>query len=183
VIYIASSFVPVTLNATDTVFRVADSVKTYRRLVPVGGNTLVVGNLELRLRSPVLPELLQWTLFTDAGEVWNRGAPSVVERIKFKVTPGVQLTAFSPVGPVRAVVGYNPYPRPAGPLYYEATAAEGGGLPCVSPGNTIPAHIVNGANGAVLSQAEAVCPATFQPPSQTSFRSRLTFSFAIGQAF
>jgi outer membrane protein assembly factor BamA len=183
VIYIASSFVPVALNATDTVFRVADSVKTYRRLVPVGGNTLVVGNLELRLRSPVLPELLQWTLFTDAGEVWNRGAPSVAERIKFKVTPGMQLTAFSPVGAVRAVLGYNPYDRPSGPLYYEATAAEGGGLPCVSPGNIIPAHIVNGANGPVLSQAEAVCPATFKPPSQSSFRNRLTFSFAIGQAF
>lgn len=179
VIYIANSFTPVALNATDTVFRVADSTRTYRRLVPVGGNTLVVGNLELRLRSPVLPELLQWTLFTDAGEVWNRGVPGVPGPVRFKVTPGIQITAFSPVGPVRASLGYNPYARPAGPLYYEATAAEGGGLPCVSPGNTIPAHITNG----VLSQAESVCPSTFQPPSQTSFRSRLTFSFAIGQAF
>lgn len=179
VIYIASGFVPVALTPADTVFRVADSVRSYRRLVPVGGNTLVVANLELRLRSPVLPELLQWTLFTDGGEVWNRGVSSVPEPARFKVTPGIQVTAFSPVGPVRASLGYNPYARPAGPLYYEATAAEGGGLPCVSPGNTIPAHITNG----VLSQAEAVCPASFQPPTQTSFRSRLTFSFAIGQAF
>ena len=43
VIYIANGFTPVALNATDTVFRVSDSVRTYRRLVPVGGNTLVVG--------------------------------------------------------------------------------------------------------------------------------------------
>jgi len=183
VIYIASGFVPVRLPSGDTALRVADSVRSYRRLVPVGGNTLAVGNLELRLRSPIFPELLQWTLFTDAGEVWNRGGRSVAEAVQFKVTPGMQLTAFSPVGPIRAVIGYNPYQRPAGPLYYEASAAEGGGLPCVSPGNTIPAHVTAGANGAVLRQADAVCPATFKPSSQTSFRSRLTFSFAIGQAF
>ncbi|MDQ6769668.1 MAG: BamA/TamA family outer membrane protein, partial [Gemmatimonadota bacterium] len=59
----------------DTVVLASDS--TYRRIVPVGGNSLLVGNLELRLRSPVLPELLQFTLFTDAGEVWNRGAAQV----------------------------------------------------------------------------------------------------------
>ena len=182
VIYIANGFVPVALSSGDTAFRVADSVRTYRRLVPVGGNTLAVGNVELRLKSPVLPELLQWTLFTDAGEVWNRRG-RVAETVKFKVTPGLQLTAFSPVGPVRAVIGYNPYARPAGPLYYEATAAQGGGLPCVSPGNTIPAHVGTGTSAGVLTQADAACPATFKPPPQTSFRSRLTFSFAIGQAF
>jgi hypothetical protein len=35
----------------------------------------------------------------------------------------------------------------------------------------------------VLTQASDVCPSTFKPPTQTSIRSRLTFSFAIGQAF
>lgn len=182
VIYIASGFVTVPLTTGDTALRVADTVRTYRRLVPIGGNTLAVGNAELRLKSPILPELLQWTIFTDAGEVWNRGG-RVREAVKLKVTPGLQLTAFSPVGPVRAVIGYNPYTRPSGPLYYEATAAQGGGLPCVSPGNTIPAHIGTGANAGVITQADAVCPATFKPPAQNSFRSRLTFSFAIGQAF
>jgi outer membrane protein assembly factor BamA len=182
VIYIANGFVPVALPSGDTALRVADTVRTYRRLVPVGGNTLAVGNVELRLKSPILPELLQWTIFTDAGEVWNRGG-RVADVVKFKVTPGLQLTAFSPVGPVRAVIGYNPYARPAGPLYYEATAAQGGGLPCVSPGNTITAHVGSGASAGVLTQTDAACPATFRPPTQTSFRSRLTFSFAIGQAF
>ena len=88
-----------------------------RRVVPVGGNSLLVANLELRLRSPMLPELLQFTIFTDAGEVWNRGTPEV-SSVKLKVTPGIQLTAFSPVGPVRLAVGYNPYQRPKGPIYY-----------------------------------------------------------------
>ena len=60
----------------DTV--VVDS--TYRRIVPVGGNSLLVGNLELRLRGPLLPQLLQFTIFTDAGEVWNRGGIINLER-------------------------------------------------------------------------------------------------------
>ena len=152
----------------------------YRRVVPVGGNALLVGNLELRLRSPVLPDLLQWTVFTDAGEVWNRGS---LGELKLKVTPGIQLTAFSPVGPVRAAVGYNPYARPAGPLYYEA-AREGGQLVCVSPGNTLSGRITTTPEGDPLIIQEAgSCPATFKPAAEKSFRSRLTFSFAIGQAF
>lgn len=182
VIYISNGFVPVALPSGDTALRVADSVKTYRRLVPIGGNTLAVGNIELRLKSPVLPELLQWTLFTDAGEVWNRGG-RVAEAVRLKVTPGIQLTAFSPVGPVRAVIGYNPYARPAGPLYYEATASEGGGLPCVSPNNKIASHIGSDESAGKITQADGICPSTFRPAAQNSIRSRLTFSFAIGQAF
>ncbi|HMI43294.1 MAG TPA: BamA/TamA family outer membrane protein, partial [Gemmatimonadaceae bacterium] len=127
---------PVT-GAPDTVILARDS--GYRRIVPVGGNALLVGNLELRLRSPVLPQLLQFTIFTDAGEVWNRGGGAQVKAVKLKVTPGVQVTAFSPVGPVRVAVGYNPYQRPKGPLYYEATN-QGGALLCVSPNNDLPTH-------------------------------------------
>jgi hypothetical protein len=158
------------------------------RVVPVGGNSLIVGNIELRLRSPVLPELLQLTLFTDAGEVWNRGSPAALSGVKLKITPGVQVTAFSPVGPVRAAIGYNPYRRPAGPLYYEATD-KGGELLCVSPGNQLPTHFNPGTQpgSQIITQDPATstlsCPASFEPPKVNSFRSRLTFSFAIGQAF
>jgi outer membrane protein insertion porin family/translocation and assembly module TamA len=151
----------------------------YGRVVPVGGNALLVGNLELRLRSPVLPELLQWTIFTDAGEVWNRGS---LGSLKLKVTPGIQLTAFSPVGPVRAAVGYNPYARPAGPLYYEATR-EGGQLVCVTPGNTLASQVTTVDGVRTITQEAGACPTTFKPAAENSFRSRLTFSFAIGQAF
>jgi outer membrane protein assembly factor BamA len=78
---------------------------------------LLVTNLELRLRSPFLPEILQWTVFADAGDVWNRGQSGSFQNFRLKVTPGVQLTALSPLGPVRLVVGYNPNSRPAGPIY------------------------------------------------------------------
>lgn len=168
-------------TAPDTATVVADTTGGYSRVVPVGGNSLVVANLELRLRSPFLPNLLQWTVFTDAGEVWNRG--NQVGGVKLKVTPGIQLTAFSPVGPVRAAIGYNPYSRPEGPIYYEATR-QGGQLVCVSPGNTLPTTVTTAAGEITnINQSSGDCPSTFKPAPETSFRSRLTFSFAIGQAF
>jgi outer membrane protein insertion porin family len=178
-IYIANAYqiFPPTATAPTTV---QDTTGETRRVVPVGGNSLIVANLELRLRSPVLPELLQWTVFTDAGEVWNRG--SQVGGLKLKVTPGIQLTAFSPVGPIRAAIGYNPYARPDGPLYYEATR-EGGQLVCVTPGNTLFAQVTTTPEGTTIVQEPGPCPSSFKPEADNSFRSRLTFSFAIGQAF
>ncbi|HJP59583.1 MAG TPA: BamA/TamA family outer membrane protein [Gemmatimonadaceae bacterium] len=159
----------------------------YSRIVPVGGNSLLVGNIELRLRSPFLPELLQWTLFTDAGEVWNRGT-SQLKEVKLKVTPGIQLTAFSPVGPVRLAVGYNPYRRPPGPIYYEALNL-GGELLCVSPRNEIKTHFFYEDPSdptkitRITQDEDNPCPSNFQPPKDNRLRSKLTFSFAIGQAF
>ena len=79
-IYIAPTFqqvLPAESGRPDTL--VKDTTGVLGRVVPVGGNSLVVANVELRLRSPVLPELLQLTLFTDAGEVWNRGSTAALE--------------------------------------------------------------------------------------------------------
>ena len=189
-IYIARSY---TVKSTPT-GGIADSVfalgadSSFRRAVPVGGNSLVVTNLELRTPSPFLPELLQLTLFTDAGEVWNRGRSDSFENFSIKVTPGFQITAFSPVGPVRFVIGYNPYNRPDGPIYYEVPSntefdefgTRGGSLPCVSPDNRLPVHLSD-KDG--LIQDSGVCKPSFTPKTNQSFLSRLTFSLAIGQAF
>jgi outer membrane protein insertion porin family len=173
-------------GVSDTVVRQPLDDSSYRRVVPVGGNSLLVANLELRLRSPVLPELLQFTIFTDAGEVWNRGTPQV-GGVKLKVTPGIQFTAFSPVGPVRLAVGYNPYQRPKGPIYYEATELADAPLLCVSPFNSIRTHFFydNSVPPKIvrITQDLGACPATYQPTKDNSLRSKLTFSFAIGQAF
>jgi outer membrane protein assembly complex protein YaeT len=189
-IYIAESYrlvPPSESGLPDSVFRVDTAEKDFRRAVPVGGNSLIVGNLELRMPSPFFPEFLQWTVFTDAGDVWNRGRLASFQNFSIKVTPGIQLTAFSPVGPVRLVVGYNPYHRPSGPLYYEVPSSSpfdelgtrAGSLPCVSPGNNLPVHLTDDG----LRQNEGRCPATFTPRTSNSFGSRLTFSLAIGQAF
>lgn len=157
-----------------------DSVTTYevrngayRRAVPVGGNSLVVMNAELRFRSPFLSDLLQFGIFEDAGDVWDRG--SVFENFQLKFTPGVQVAALTPVGPVRVILGYNPYQRPSGPIYFENSAAAGGQLLCVSPNNELSVD----ASG---QQASGQCSA-FTPLQSRSFRSRLTLSLAIGQAF
>lgn len=184
--YIAASYDTVTVIDTtghsSTYFRYTGTAKP-RRVVPVGGNSLVVGNVELRLRSPVLPDVLQFGVFVDAGDVWNRGGASTFGGYQIKVTPGVQVAALTPVGPIRVVVGYNPYRQSAGPLYYESTS-DAGALPCVAPENTLavtpdpssdPAH-------PRLVQAAGVCSG-YRPPASTSFGKRLTFGLAIGQAF
>lgn len=184
-IYIANGFdvvIEPAGAAKDTFFRTGSATR-YRRTVPLGGNSLIVANAELRLRSPVLSDVLQLTLFTDAGDVWNRGQSGVFRNFQIKVTPGVQIGAFTPVGPVRVVLGYNPYRKPAGPIYFESNRQQGGGLPCVSPGNTIPVHNRPTPDGDILVQDEAPCGATFRPAAETSFRSKLTLSLAIGQAF
>jgi hypothetical protein len=117
--------------------------------------------------------------------------------VKLKVTPGIQITAFSPVGPVRVAIGYNPYQRPRGPLYYEdaipqslaATGTVFGGSPllCVSPFNGLPTHFSQPDSKGVVTVTQDVppngCPSTYQPATLSGLRSKLTFSFAIGQAF
>jgi len=190
-IYVADSYelrTPAQSGLPDSVFQVADSVRDFRRAVPTGGNSLVLANLELRMPSPFLPELLQWTVFADAGDVWNRGRTRNFQRFSIKVTPGIQVTAFSPVGPIRFVAGYNPYQRPPGPLYYEVPSgtpvdelgSPAGSLPCVSPGNQLGVHQTD---EGTLVQNSGVCPPTFMPRRNRSIGSRLTFSLAIGQAF
>ena len=189
-IYIARSYAllrPSETGLPDSVFRDTTTAGDFRRAVPVGGNSLIVGNLELRMRSPFFPELLQWTLFGDAGDVWNRGRSESFQDFSIKITPGVQITAFSPVGPIRLVVGYNPYNRPVGPLYYEVPSntpfdefgTPGGSLPCVSPDNKIGVHLSDEG----LVQNSQPCNPSFTPRTNRSFTSRLTFSLAIGQAF
>jgi outer membrane protein insertion porin family/translocation and assembly module TamA len=178
----------------DTTLEIPGGDRSFRRAVPVGGNSLLVSNLELRLRSPFLPDVLQWTLFTDAGDVWNRGQTQTFQNFSLKVTPGIQMTALTPVGPVRLVVGYNPYNRPSGPIYYEVPRLVGtenvlgpepGALPCVSPNNGLAVHRVHRSNPErdVLVQTEGRCSPSFIPNPNKSFRSRLTFGLAIGQAF
>ena len=184
--YIAASYDTVTVLDSsghgNTYFRYTGKGKP-RRVVPVGGNSLLVGNVELRLRSPVLPDVLQFGLFVDAGDVWNRGGSSTLTGYQIKVTPGIQIAALTPIGPVRVVVGYNPYRQTAGPLYYESTS-DSGALPCVAPTNTLRVTTDSTTNPGhpTLVQVPGTCSG-YRPPVTTSFGSRLTFGLAIGQAF
>jgi outer membrane protein assembly factor BamA len=156
-----------------------DSARRVLRRVPVGGNSLVVGNIDFRFRTPLFPDLLQFSVFADAGEVWNRDQATRrfgFERLRW--TPGIGLRVFSPVGPVQVNVAYNPYPYPAGPIYYDAPfdqVTQRAPLYCVTPGNDL--RVTNG------DQAEGICPGTFSPDRPGNLFSRLTFTFSIGPDF
>jgi len=157
---------------------VADTLRG-DRTVPTGGDNVIVANIELRRRAPGYPELAQYALFIDAGQVWNRGrAGTGVNFSDIRVTPGVGLRIFTPVGPVRIDVGYNAYRRPLGPAYITDLS---GNLICVSPGNTLRVRVVPGEAPRQIDEGD--CPATYAPRRASSFWNRLTFQFSIGQPF
>lgn len=189
-IYIAEREPRETAGGPDTLFY-EDTSGQFRRVVPVGGNSLIVANIELRFRSIIYPELIQYTAFVDGGSVWQRGrtlgsatpSPSNFFLKGLRWTPGVGIRVFTPVGPFQANVGYNPYPRPAGAIFFDQAPNELGFAPlyCVSPGNRIPA--VRLPNGGYEQVSGFNCPPTYTPPQKNTFFSRLTFTFSIGPDF
>ncbi len=72
----------------------------------IGGNTLAVGNVELRMPTGISPRL-RFALFLDAGSLWVRDEPSAPFRVRF--TPGLGLRYLTPLGPARIDFAYNPY--------------------------------------------------------------------------
>jgi outer membrane protein assembly factor BamA len=82
---------------------------------PIGGNMLGVGNVELRLPSPIWGRFFRWVAFVDAGVLWDRYEPGA--DIRVRVTPGIGLRLVTPLGPVRLDVGYNGYGQQPGALY------------------------------------------------------------------
>ncbi len=168
-------------NPADTVFFRVPLNAPGERTVPTGGNALIVANFEARFRSPVLPDVIQWTAFADAGQVWNRGAPGTTLGFSaLRWTPGAGVRVRTLFGFVRLDLAYNPYERPAGAAYYDTPIAVGGALLCVSPGNTL--RVSTDAAGSA-TQAAGQCPGTFVPSRSAGFVRRLTPSISIGQAF
>jgi outer membrane protein insertion porin family len=174
-VYIAQDF-PDTVLVDGEVTLEVDPARRVLRRVPVGGNSLVVGNIDYRFRTPLLPDLVQFSVFTDAGEVWDRGDSR--QRFGFqrlRWTPGIGVRVFTPVGPVQVNAAYNPYDYPSGQIYYDAPpVGQTAPLYCVSPDNGLP--VIAGV------QAEGPCPDNFRPDRRTKF-SRLTFTFSIGPDF
>jgi outer membrane protein insertion porin family len=185
-LYIAQGLDSLIVDDSTRYFRSPNGVAPYR-VVPVGGNALIVMNFEYRLPDVFFPRLLQWTLFTDGGDVWTRGTPGTgLAWSQIKWTPGIGIRVFTPVGPLQVNVGYNPYPQPRGPIYYDATVnGETGIAPlyCVSPDNTIPVHITTSGTTTTYVQDSQACPATFAPARSGAFFRRLTLTFSIGPEF
>jgi outer membrane protein assembly factor BamA len=175
-------------------FEVNPSVQPFR-VVPVGGNTVAVGNVELRLRSPFLPTLLQWNFFTDFGQVWSRGGNDAsLRNSTLRATPGVGARIYSPIGVIRLDFGYNNYAPRTGAAYFNELARKDGtqALLCVSPGNGIVSRAVTEtvtANGVtrtitrILQDPYASCRGSYAPQRNRGALGPFTFFFAIGQAF
>ena len=181
-VYIVSGYTTESVNGV-TYFR-ADEGTVTERVVPTGGNTLVVGNLEAQWASPLLPQLLQLAAFADAGRLWNRGGTALrADGPVVKITPGLGIRVASPFGAVRIDFGYNAYALPAGAAYYNARP-QGGVAPlyCVSPGNTLVVTTGGDANQPAV-QASGSCPSTYRPTRRAGVFGRLNPSIWIGQAF
>lgn len=83
------------------------------RVAATGGNTLAVGNVELRFPSPVFKERMRLAAFVDVGGVWERGATDVLIRM----TPGAGIRVATPLGPARFDIAYNPSRLAPGAFY------------------------------------------------------------------
>ena len=90
---------------------------------PSGGNTFGVGNVELRVPSPVWSSRVRFAFFADAGVLWQRDQADLAPPV-IRVTPGAGIRIATPLGPARVDVGYNPYDRASGPLYQVDDAGE-----------------------------------------------------------
>src|SRR5436853_3381421 len=122
---------------------------------PIGGNSIVVMNAEMRLATPLFPDRMRLALFVDAGQVWERGGdPGTVTGVR--VTPGVGLRFTTPLGPVRLDAAYDGYPAEPGPLYFQDNSTER---------LTLVDHVV------------------LQTACDAGFWRRVVVQFAVGQAF
>jgi outer membrane protein insertion porin family len=92
-----------------------DSVPDSVRVAATGGNTFVLGNVEIRVPSPLFRSRLRLAAFVDAGGVWQRQGLSSGRLIR--VTPGVGIRIATPLGPARLDVAYNPYKLQPGTLF------------------------------------------------------------------
>ena len=177
-VYLVSAFRTDTVDGA-LVYQVADTgrARAPLRSIPAGGDALLVGNLELQVRSPVLPSLFGLALFTDAGQVWNRGPNAGGGLRGLRFTPGAGVRVRSPFGAIRVDLGYNPYVAPEGAaLFITPGAPAERVLYCVSPGNRL--AVVDG-----VQATGGGCPTTYRPPTTRSFFRRLNPSIWIGQAF
>jgi outer membrane protein insertion porin family len=123
------------------------------RFVPLGGTALGVANLEVRMPSPFLTNVLRLVAFVDAGAI-AEGSLWELDAREWKLTPGAGARLQTPVGPIRFDVAYNPHDPRRGPLF-----------------------VPEPATGALIRVADDFRPS---PPG---FFERFRLHVAIGQAF
>jgi outer membrane protein insertion porin family/translocation and assembly module TamA len=71
---------------------------------PLGGEASFEGSVELRF--PIIGENIRGAAFVDYGQVWQEFSDMQIRDLAF--TPGLGVRYFSPIGPIRVDIGYNP---------------------------------------------------------------------------
>ena len=122
---------------------------------PLGGNFVVEGSIEAHF--PVWQDLIG-AVFVDAGMVRQSTNPTLA-RSKAAITPGFGVRYRSPVGPIRADIGFNPGRTETLPVVTES--------------------IVNGQRTLVTLQQRR----TYAPARGGGFLNRMVLHLSIGEAF
>jgi outer membrane protein insertion porin family len=122
---------------------------------PLGGNFVVEGSVEARF--PVWQQLFG-AVFVDAGMVSQRTNPTLAKK-RTAVTPGFGFRYRSPVGPIRADIGFNPGTTESLPVVTES--------------------IVNGQKTLVTLQKRRI----YAPTNGHGILGRMVLHLSIGEAF
>ena len=145
---------------------------------PTGGNLLLEGSVELRF--PIWGPL-RGVAFVDAGQVWN----DEVDAGSMAWTPGLGVRYFSPIGPIRIDIGYNPIgaevlPVRATSVCVRVLDEDGEEVDCVDPAPGVyyrPGLLAN------TNELNSLAPVSWEPRGDWYDLDRFQIHFSIGQAF
>lgn len=153
----------------------ADSSPELFEVRPTGGTVLFEGNVELRF--PVFRDHVRGATFLDFGQVWvDRESAGLGDLVW---APGVGIRYFSPIGPLRVDIGYNPLGAEHLELVtteVEYCPATGGECEAIEPDRIY--------DSTTLRNTEQLRPlGSVEWHPRDSFFDRLQLHFSIGQAF
>lgn len=143
---------------------------------PTGGAAVLEGSAELRF--PLFGERLRGAAFVDFGQAWSHAEDFGRGRLVW--TPGFGVRYFTPIGPIRVDLGYNPgrteSVRVITTDVCEQTAA--GCVPISGDGPVDPSRLRNTSRLRLLDR-----PIEWDPNPRGEFLHRFQLHLSIGQAF
>jgi outer membrane protein assembly factor BamA len=141
---------------------------------PLGGEASFEGSVELRF--PIIGENIRGAAFVDYGQVWREFTDMRIRDLVF--TPGLGVRYFSPIGPIRVDIGFNPKGAENVRLFTtQIGVRETADGPCLTyPEDPGPDPEL------CATQVLQLQPDVIWHPRKGFFR-KIQFHFSIGQAF